>query len=342
MNNPLELLLRKQKMAQGGRIGFFGGGGADMGDPDRAGEREARGYGAEGSGSGGYNNNPGSHGGQDPQQLSINSMQEVDEGATNPYAGFDPNSNRETVATAQDLDVAPEVKQESFFDKLFSGLFTKKTAKQNFVDQVKKNPKLSKFVKDTYGITSLDDITDAQVNEINDLGNMSFGEIRDYVSKLTGQAIDDPLATGYNALTGSALGLQGIGTLGMVNALASIAMNKPAFSQNLDNMDVYGNYIGPMSTNPAVNQQIADMYGGLTESQMAQAVSQAMTNAETGGNLSMGGGNKDDRVLNQQNTEQQTIQNYMDGLTQSELDRYNQLIGQGYNDEYAKAYLGML
>tara|TARA_B100001564_G_scaffold350336_1_gene354666 strand:+ start:1862 stop:2890 length:1029 start_codon:yes stop_codon:yes gene_type:complete len=342
MNNPLELLLRKQKMAQGGRIGFFGGGGADMGDPDRAGEREARGYGAEGSGSGGYNNNPGSHGGQDPQQLSINSMQEVDEGATNPYAGFDPNSNRETVATAQDLDVAPEVKQESFFDKLFSGLFTKKTAKQNFVDQVKKNPKLSKFVKDTYGITSLDDITDAQVNEINDLGNMSFGEIRDYVSKLTGQAIDDPLATGYNALTGSALGLQGIGTLGMVNALASIAMNKPAFSQNLDNMDVYGNYIGPMSTNPAVNQQIADMYGGLTESQMAQAVSQAMTNAETGGNLSMGGGNKDDRVLNQQNTEQQTIQNYMDGLTQSEFDRYNQLIGQGYNDEYAKAYLGML
>jgi len=342
MNNPLELLLRKQKMAQGGRIGFFGGGGADMGDPDRAGEREARGYGAEGSGSGGYNNNPGSHGGQDPQQLSINSMQEVDEGATNPYAGFDPNSNRETVATAQDLDVAPEVKQESFFDKLFSGLFTKKTAKQNFVDTVKKNPKLSKFVKDTYGITSLDDITDAQVNEINDLGNMSFGEIRDYVSKLTGQAIDDPLATGYNALTGSALGLQGIGTLGMVNALASIAMNKPAFSQNLDNMDVYGNYIGPMSTNPAVNQQIADMYGGLTESQMAQAVSQAMTNAETGGNLSMGGGNKDDRVLNQQNTEQQTIQNYMDGLTQSELDRYNQLIGQGYNDEYAKAYLGML
>lgn len=342
MNNPLELLLRKQKMAQGGRIGFFGGGGADMGDPDRAGEREARGYGAEGSGSGGYNNNPGSHGGQDPQQLSINSMQEVDEGATNPYAGFDPNSNRETVATAQDLDVAPEVKQESFFDKLFSGLFTKKTAKQNFVDTVKKNPKLSKFVKDTYGITSLDDITDAQVNEINDLGNMSFGEIRDYVSKLTGQAIDDPLATGYNALTGSALGLQGIGTLGMVNALASIAMNKPAFSQNLDNMDVYGNYIGPMSTNPAVNQQIADMYGGLTESQMAQAVSQAMTNAETGGNLSMGGGNKDDRVLNQQNTEQQTIQNYMDGLTQSEFDRYNQLIGQGYNDEYAKAYLGML
>mgnify|MGYP004389091595 CR=1 FL=1 len=329
-------------MAQGGRIGFFGGGGADMGDPDRAGEREARGYGAEGSGSGGYNNNPGSHGGQDPQQLSINSMQEVDEGATNPYAGFDPNSNRETVATAQDLDVAPEVKQESFFDKLFSGLFTKKTAKQNFVDTVKKNPKLSKFVKDTYGITSLDDITDAQVNEINDLGNMSFGEIRDYVSKLTGQAIDDPLATGYNALTGSALGLQGIGTLGMVNALASIAMNKPAFSQNLDNMDVYGNYIGPMSTNPAVNQQIADMYGGLTESQMAQAVSQAMTNAETGGNLSMGGGNKDDRVLNQQNTEQQTIQNYMDGLTQSEFDRYNQLIGQGYNDEYAKAYLGML
>ena len=102
-----------------------------------------------------------------------------------------------------------------------------------------------------------------------------------------------------------------------------------------------------MSTNPAVNQQIADIQSisgvtGLTESQMAQAAAQAMTEAETGGKFSMGGGNKDDGVLNQQNTEQQTIQNYMDGLTQSELDRYNQLIAQGYNDEYARAYLGML
>lgn len=363
MNNPLELLLRKQKMAQGGRIGFFGGGGADMGDPDRAGEREARGYGAEGSGSGGYNNNSGSHGGQDPQQLSMDSMQEAAEsGEQDPYGGFNPNSNRETVATAQELDVAPEVKQESFFDKLFSGLFTKKTAKQNFVDKVSKNPRLSRFVKDTYGITSLDDITDAQVNEINDLGNMSFDEVRDYVSKLTGQAIDDPLGTGYNALTGATLGFQGIGTLGMMNALANIAMQKPSFAMNPKNyaftgpmVDAEGNlvsqdfsYTGPMSTNPAVNQQIADIQSisgvtGLTESQMAQAVSQAMTDAETGGKFGMGGGNKDDGVLNQQqNTEQQTIQNYMDGLTQSELDRYNQLIGQGYNDEYARAYLGML
>ena len=361
MNNPLEFILRKQKMAQGGRIGFFGGGGADMGDPSRAGEREARGYGAEGSGSGGYNNNPGSHGGQDPQQLSINSMQEVDEGATNPYAGFDPNSNRETVATAQDLDVKADVKEESFIDKLFSGLFTKKTAKQNFVDQVKKNPKLSKFVKDTYGIESIDDITDAQVNEINNLNNLSFDEVRDYVSKLTGQAIDDPLATGYNALTGSTLGLQGISQLGLMNAAMSIAMNKPAYAMNPKNyaftgpmVDAEGNlvsqdfsYTGAMSTNPAVNQQIADIQSingvtGLTAAQQAEAVAKAMTNAETGGNLSMGGGNKDDRVLNQQNTEQQTIQNYMDGLTQSEFDRYNQLIGQGYNDEYARAYLGML
>ena len=32
----------------------------------------------------------------------------------------------------------------------------------------------------------------------------------------------------------------------------------------------------------------------------------------------------------------------MNSLTESELDKYNQLIEQGYNDEYAKAYLGML
>ena len=360
MNNPLELLLRKQKMAQGGRIGFFGGGGADMGDPDRAGEREARGYGAEGSGSGGYNNNSGntsnngggSHGGNDPQSISAQQMMSAE---PDDYGGFNPNiggggPNQQPAPTLNfnihedqtitpTVDVTPEVKEESFLDKIFGKMFTKKTAKQNFVDKVSQNPRLSKFVKDTYGIESLDDITEAQVNEINDLNNLSFDEIKDYVSDLTGQVIDDPLGTGYNALTGSVLGFQGIGTLGMVNAMANLAMQKPSFSKNLDNMDVYGNYIGPMSTNTAVNQQIADMYGGLTESQMAQAAAQAMTEAETGGKFSMGGGNKDDGVLNQQ---QNTIQDSMDSLTSSEQYRYDQLIAQGYSDEYAKAYLGLM
>ena len=103
-------------------------------------------------------------------------------------------------------------------------------------------------------------------------------------------------------------------------------------------------YTGPMSTNPAVNQQIADTQSisgvtGLTESQMAQAAAQAMTEAETGGKFSMGGGNKDDGVLNQQ---QNTIQDSMDSLTSSEQYRYDQLIAQGYSDEYAKAYLGLM
>ena len=361
----------------------FAGGGADMGDPDSAGERESRGYGAEGSGSGGYNNNSGntsnngggSHGGNDPQSISAQQMMSAE---PDDYGGFNPNiggggPNQQPAPTLNfnihedqtitpTVDVTPEVKEESFLDKIFGKMFTKKTAKQNFVDKVSQNPRLSKFVKDTYGIKSLDDITEAQVNEINDLNNLSFNEIQDYVSKLTGQAIDDPLGTGYNALTGSVLGFQGIGTLGMMNALANIAMDKPSYAMNPKNysftgpmVDAEGNlvsqdfsYTGPMSTNPAVNQQIADIQSisgvtGLTESQMAQAAAQAMTEAETGGKFSMGGGNKDDGVLNQQqNTEQQTIQNYMDGLTQSELDRYNQLIEQGYNDEYARAYLGML
>ena len=128
----------------------------------------------------------------------------------------------------------------------------------------------------------------------------------------------------------------------MMNALANIAMEKPSFAQNLDNMDQYGNYIGPMSTNTAVNQQISDMYGGLTESQMAQAVSQAMADAETGGNLSFGGGGDGPNIQNQQNTEQQQAQNFMDSLTESEQYKYSQLIQAGYTDDYAKAYLGLM
>ena len=360
MNNPLEFILRKQKMAQGGRIGFFGGGGADMGDPSRANERASRGYGL-GNQNNNNNNNGGSHGGNDPQSISAQQMMSAE---PDDYGGFNPNiggggPNQQPAPTPNfniheeedqtitpTVDVTPEVKEESFIDKIFGNIFTKKTAKQDFIDKVEKNPKLTDFVKTTYGIESLDDITDAQVNEINDLGNLSFGEIRDYFGKLTGQAIDDPLgtglSTGYNALTGSTLGFQGISTLGMMNALANIAMEKPAFAQNLDNMDQYGNYIGPMSTNTAVNQQISDMYGGLTESQMAQAVSQAMADAETGGNLSFGGGGDGPNIQNQQNTEQQQAQNFMDSLTESEQYKYSQLIQAGYTDDYAKAYLGLM
>ena len=330
MNNPLELLLRRQKAAQGGRIRF--GGGGTMGSEDR---------GYQGGGQGGMGNIGGNNKGGN--KVDFNANRETTDAAldrlktTGSSALPDDKSKQDQTTT---VDVTPDVKQQSFLDRIFSGIFTKPTVKDDFVNKVKYNPKLNRFIKETYNVESVDDLTDAQVQAINDYNNLSYGEIKDALSNMTMSAITNPLGAAYNTTTMASLGLPGIGMTGMMNALANIAMQKPSYAKNLNNMDMYGNYIGPMSANPAVNQQIADVYGGLTAAQQAEAVAKAMSSAETGGMMSFGGDGQNKPLP--QTTAQNTVQTYMDSLTENEIDRYNELIEQGYTDEYAKAYLGML
>ena len=330
MNNPLELLLRRQKAAQGGRIRF--GGGGTMGSEDR---------GYQGGGQGGMGNIGGNNKGGN--KVDFNANRETTDAAldrlktTGSSALPDDKSKQDQTTT---VDVTPDVKQQSFLDRIFSGIFTKPTVKEDFVNKAKYNPRLNRFIKETYNVASVDDLTDAQVQAINDYNNLSYGEIKDALSNMTMSAITNPLGAAYNTTTMASLGLPGIGMTGMMNALANIAMQKPSYAKNLNNMDMYGNYIGPMSANPAVNQQIADVYGALTAEQQAEAVAKAMSSAETGGMMSFGGDGQNKQLP--QTTAQNTVQTYMDSLTENEIDRYNELIEQGYTDEYAKAYLGML
>ena len=349
MNNPLELLLRRQKAAQGGRIRF--GGGGTMGSEDR---------GYQGGGQGGMGNIGGNNKGGN--KVDFNANRETTDAAldrlktTGSSALPDDKSKQDQTTT---VDVTPDVKQQSFLDRIFSGIFTKPTVKDDFVNKVKYNPKLNRFIKETYNVESVDDLTDAQVQAINDYNNLSYGEIKDALSNMTMSAITNPLGAAYNTTTMASLGLPGIGMTGMMNALANIAMQKPAYAMNPQNfaftgpmVDEQGNlisqdfsYTGPMSANPAVNQQIANIQNisgvtGLTAAQQAEAVAKAMSSAETGGMMSFGGDGQNKQLP--QTTAQNTVQTYMDSLTESEIERYNELIEQGYTDEYAKAYLGML
>ena len=329
MNNPLELLLRRQKAAQGGRMGLFKGGSLR----DSGMVSTSKGYGPAGAGGAAM----GSSGNQGNMQGGGNKNQQ-NNNVQNIHSTPDEDDSKQEQTTT--VDVTPDVKQQSFLDRIFSGIFTKPTVKEDFVNKVKYNPKLNRFIKETYNVESVDDLTDAQVQAINDYNNLSYGEIKDALSNMTMSAITNPLGAAYNTTTMASLGLPGIGMTGMMNALANIAMQKPSYAKNLNNMDMYGNYIGPMSANPAVNQQIADVYGGLTAAQQAEAVAKAMSSAETGGMMSFGGDGQNKQLP--QTTAQNTVQTYMDSLTENEIDRYNELIEQGYTDEYAKAYLGML
>ena len=329
MNNPLELLLRRQKAAQGGRMGLFKGGSLR----DSGMVSTSKGYGPAGAGGAAM----GSSGNQGNMQGGGNKNQQ-NNNVQNIHSTPDEDDSKQEQTTT--VDVTPDVKQQSFLDRIFSGIFTKPTVKEDFVNKAKYNPRLNRFIKETYNVASVDDLTDAQVQAINDYNNLSYGEIKDALSNMTMSAITNPLGAAYNTTTMASLGLPGIGMTGMMNALANIAMQKPSYAKNLNNMDMYGNYIGPMSANPAVNQQIADVYGGLTAAQQAEAVAKAMSSAETGGMMSFGGDGQNKQLP--QTTAQNTVQTYMDSLTENEIDRYNELIEQGYTDEYAKAYLGML
>ena len=350
MNNPLELLLRRQKAAQGGRMGLFKGGSLR----DSGMVSTSKGYGPAGAGGAAM----GSSGNQGNMQGGGNKNQQ-NNNVQNIHSNTTPDEDDSKQEQTTTVDVTPDVKQQSFLDRLFSGIFTKPTVKEDFVNKAKYNPRLNRFIKETYNVASVDDLTDAQVQAINDYNNLSYDEIKDALSNMTMSAITNPLGAAYNTTTMASLGLPGIGMTGMMNALANIAMQKPSYAMNPQNfaftgpmVDEQGNlisqdfsYTGPMSANPAVNQQIANIQNisgvtGLTAAQQAEAVAKAMSSAETGGMMSFGGDGQNKQLP--QTTAQDTVQTYMDSLTESEIDRYNELIEQGYTDEYAKAYLGML
>ena len=353
MNNPLELLLRRQKAAQGGRMGLFKGGSLR----DSGMVSKSSGYGPAGAGGAamGSSGNQGNMQGGGNKNQQTNNVQNIHSNYKVNTPPDEDDSKQEQTTT---VDVTPDVKQQSFLDRIFSGIFTKPTVKEDFVNKVKYNPKLNRFIKETYNVESVDDLTDAQVQAINDYNNLSYGEIKDALSNMTMSAITNPLGTTYNTATMASLGLPGIGMTGMVNALANIAMQKPAYAMNPQNfaftgpmVDEQGNlisqdfsYTGAMSTNPAVNQQIANIQNisgvtGLTAAQQAEAVAKAMSSAQTGGTMSFGGDGQNKQLP--QTTAQDTVQTYMDSLSEAELYQYNQLIDQGYTDEYARAYLGL-
>ena len=346
MNNPLEFILRKQKMAQGGRIGLYEGGPSD---------REGFGFGNFGKQGRSAPDSLGRPGGGNKNQQN-NNVQNIHSNYKVNTTPAEDDSKQEQTTT---VDVTPNVKQQSFLDRIFSGIFTKPTVKEDFVNKVKYNPKLNRFIKETYNVASVDDLTDAQVQAINDYNNLSYDEIKDALSNMTMSAITNPLGTTYNTATMASLGLPGIGMTGLLNAGYNVLANKPAYAMNPQNyaftgpmVDAQGNlisqdfsYTGAMSTNPAVNQQIANIQNisgvtGLTAAQQAEAVAKAMSSAETGGMMSFGGDGQNKQLP--QTTAQDTVQTYMDSLTESETDRYNELIRLGYTDEYARAYLGML
>ena len=160
------------------------------------------------------NVNDGSHGGLDPQQISINQMMEsadiVAGGGENPYSGF--GGNRPTMSEAL-VSAAPEEEEEqettnSIFDALFNpNLKFQYDPVADYVNRVygRMNPVQKKRMLAKIGYTGeFDDFLGDFGQELYDAGNLQFSDFKNPFEDIEFKAPTIPSTVGgmYDAIVG--------------------------------------------------------------------------------------------------------------------------------------------
>ena len=126
---------------------------------------------------------------------------------------------------------------------------------------------------------------------------------------------------------------------------AALTMNKGPFNLNEDG--TYSENLGDIAnlTNAPSNyiNAIANYQGQLTPEQMSQVASGMAAKAEEQANTTGGTDpTAEERAALQAQMNAQSIEAYKNTLDQQQLGIYERLAGQGYNDDYIRAYLGLL
>jgi len=352
-------------MAQGGRIGFFGGGGADMGDPGRANERAARGYGLGNQNN--NNNGGGTHGGNDPQAISAQQMSTAQPG---DYGGFNPNDggggNQQTTPTTttpQDDTQYTNNFLEALFNKDLSFKFDPKMDYVNRVygglNNVQKNRILNQIdpTGDLFG-GDFDAFSSMAANDLYSNDNFSikgaYNSMKDYFT-----GIPDAIAN-YNPQMPTQEGLvdlaKNVGYQGLFNPAMAVITGNP-FSlfgsivlgkgpYNLAEDGTYNPELGDIAnlTNAPANyvDAISNYQGGLTGEQMAQVASGMAAKAEEQANTRGREMSAEEQAALKAQMDAQSKEGYKNTLDEQQLRVYERLEGQGYNDDYIRAYLGFL
>jgi len=298
------------------RYGFQYGGGADMGDPDRAQEREDRGYGAKGSG--GFSSSGG------PKETGITDSEgnPVTFGQDNTQVGFSQSYIDNNPQVIKPTLENPNVSKTNALKSLYNN-FIKNFGEEAFIDRYSNytdNPEVARL---------------ASIK-----ANVSPG---DFFGGLMSLA-KNPLGTGYGvASTGLATSfdpaaLSGLGFMGTVAGLLGQGLsNNPIDLANPSNYEMAApgapmRYTGPVGHfNTAQISQLEKIQGGLTLDQQADiAISQfereqVEKNARPGATV--------------QPTEE-FVNPVESKFTEEQLIAYNEYIERGYTPEIAE-YLVM-
>ena len=361
MNNPLEFILRKQKMAQGGRIRF--GGGGTMGKQDR---------GYQGGGQGGMGNfggnkkGGGTHGGKDPQAISAQQMSTAQPG---DYGGFNPNSggggNQQTTTQPTTEPDDTQTYTNNFLEALFDkDLSFKFDPKMDYVDRVygRLPQHIKNRIANKLGIDDFDSYLDANYESLynqdnitgSDIANM-FTSAQNYFTGIPNAIANYdptmPTPEGFKTLGQKVFGgifgnpvttFMGMNPLGFpAGMFTSLVMNKGPFTkESIESGDFANLANAPADYQKAVQQA---MGGTFSPEQMAQIASGAAAKAEQQANTKGGVElTPEEKAELQAQMDKQSIEAYKNTLTEPQLRVYERLAEQGYNDDYIRAYLGFL
>ena len=362
MNNPLELLLRRQKAAQGGRIGLYEGG-----PSDRAGfgfgNFGVQGASAPGSlgkpGGGNKDNNP--YGGG---PSGLHSGYAEDDTSVSDDTSNDNNQNQNQTTTTTDEKQYTNNFLDALFNKDLSFKFDPKMDYVNRVygglNNVQKNRILNQIdpTGDLFG-GDFDAFSSMAANDLYSNDNFSlkgtYDSVKDYFT-----GIPDAIAN-YNPQMPTQEGLvdlaKNVGYQGLFNPamavitgspfslLGSIVLGKGPY--NLTKEGTYDPSLGDIAnlTNAPANyvDAISNYQGGLTGEQMAQIASGQAAKAELQKNTKSGNEpTAEERAALQAQMDAQSTAAYKNTLTEQQLRVYERLEGQGYTDDYIRAYLGFL
>ena len=285
--------------------------------------------------------------------------------------GNNQNQNQNTTTTTTTTPTTPQDEPQythNFLDSLFNKDLTFRfDPKMDYVNRVygglnnvQKNKILNRIdpTGDLFG-GDFDAFSSMAANDLYSNDNFSLKGAYDSVKNyFTG--IPDAIAN-YNPQMPTQEGLvdlaKNVGYQGLFNPAMAVITGSP-FSlfgsiilgkgpYNLTKEGTYDPSLGAIAnlTNAPANyvDAISNYQGGLTGEQMAQIASGQAAKAEVQNNTKSGDEpTAEERAALQAQMDAQSTAAYKNTLTEQQLRVYERLEGQGYTDDYIRAYLGFL
>ena len=277
---------------------------------------------------------------------------------------MDSNQNTNTTSTTPVQDEDETQYTNNIFEAMFTPMKFKYDPKMDYVKG--KYGQLPGYKKqqflDSIGYTEdFDSFLNEYKDDIYNDQNLTFGDIGEMPGKIYNYFTGIP-----NAINTAATNLTQPGAYqtmaenvfsGVFNPITSfMSGNLPmmfaslAFGKGPYNMEqkmVKGEMqdfatgdIANLANAPAdYVQAVKNVQGGTLNAEQISQMAQGFANQQEQQEATRG---PQDIPIDQATLDQQSMQQFLDGLSASEVARYEQLINAGYTDDYAKAYLGLM